>query len=52
MGIGEKIAAARKALKWTQEDLAWKMEVPAWNNAAWLMRYQMVTMLEAFKRLL
>lgn len=26
--------------------------VPAWNNAAWLMRYQMVTMLEAFKRLL
>ena len=27
-------------------------EVPAWNNAAWLMRYQMVTMLEAFKRLL
>lgn len=27
-------------------------EVPAWNNAAWLMRYQMITMLEAFKRLL
>ena len=27
-------------------------EVPEWNNAAWLMRYQMVTMLEAFKRLL
>jgi len=27
-------------------------EVPAWNNAAWLMRYQMMTMLEAFKRLL
>ncbi len=27
-------------------------EVPAWNNAAWLMRYQMVTMVEAFKRLL
>ena len=26
--------------------------VPEWNNAAWLMRYQMVTMLEAFKRLL
>ena len=26
--------------------------VPAWNNAAWLMKYQMVTMLEAFKRLL
>ncbi len=27
-------------------------EVPEWNNAAWLMRYQMITMLEAFKRLL
>ena len=27
-------------------------EVPDWNNAAWLMRYQMITMLEAFKRLL
>ena len=27
-------------------------DVPAWNNAAWLMRYQMVTMLETFKRLL
>ena len=27
-------------------------EVPAWNNAAWLMRYQMITLLEAFKRLL
>ena len=27
-------------------------EVPAWNNAAWLMRYQMMTMLETFKRLL
>ena len=27
-------------------------EVPSWNNAAWLMRYQMITMLEAFKRLL
>ena len=27
-------------------------EVPAWNNAAWLMRYQMITMLETFKRLL
>lgn len=26
--------------------------VPEWNNAAWLLRYQMVTMLEAFKRLL
>ena len=26
--------------------------VPDWNNAAWLLRYQMVTMLEAFKRLL
>ena len=25
---------------------------PAWNNAWWLMRYQMMTMLEAFKRLL
>ena len=27
-------------------------EVPAWNNAAWLLRYQMVTLLETFKRLL
>ena len=27
-------------------------EVPEWNNAAWLLRYQMITMLEAFKRLL
>ena len=27
-------------------------EVPEYNNAAWLLRYQMVTMLEAFKRLL
>ena len=27
-------------------------EVPAWNNAAWLLRYQMMTLLEAFKRLL
>ena len=26
--------------------------VPEWNNAAWLMKYQMITMLEAFKRLL
>ena len=26
--------------------------VPEWNDAAWLLRYQMVTMLEAFKRLL
>ena len=26
--------------------------VPEWNNAAWLMRYQMITMLEVFKRLL
>ena len=26
--------------------------VPEWNDAAWLMKYQMVTMLEAFKRLL
>lgn len=26
--------------------------VPEWNNAAWLLRYQMLTMLEAFKRLL
>lgn len=27
-------------------------ETPAWNNAAWLIRYQMVALLEAFKRLL
>lgn len=26
--------------------------VPEWNNAAWLLRYQMMTMLETFKRLL
>ena len=27
-------------------------KVPEWNDAWWLMRYQMMTMLEAFKRLL
>ena len=27
-------------------------EVPAYNNAAWLLRYQMTSLLEAFKRLL
>ena len=27
-------------------------KVPEWNNAWWLLRYQMNTMLEAFKRLL
>ena len=27
-------------------------EVPAYNNAAWLLRYQIITMLETFKRLL
>ena len=27
-------------------------EVPEYNNAAWLLRYQMMTMLETFKRLL
>ncbi len=27
-------------------------EVPEYNNAAWLLRYQILTMLEAFKRLL
>lgn len=27
-------------------------EVPEYNNAAWLIRYQIITMLEAFKRLL
>ena len=27
-------------------------KVPEWNNAWWLLRYQMITMLEAFKRLL
>ena len=26
--------------------------VPEWNNAAWLLKYQMMTMLEAFKRML
>ena len=26
--------------------------VPAWNNAAWLLRYQMTALPEAFKRLL
>ena len=27
-------------------------KIPEWNDAWWLMRYQMMTMLEAFKRLL
>ena len=27
-------------------------KIPEWNDAWWLMRYQMITMLEAFKRLL
>ena len=27
-------------------------KIPEWNNAWWLLRYQMNTMLEAFKRLL
>ena len=27
-------------------------KVPEWNDAWWLLRYQMMTMLEAFKRLL
>jgi GTP pyrophosphokinase len=27
-------------------------EVPAYKNAAWLLRYQVTTLLEAFKRLL
>jgi len=27
-------------------------KVPEWNNAWWLLRYQMMTMMEAFKRLL
>ena len=26
--------------------------VPAWNNAAWLLKYQMTALLETFKRLL
>ena len=35
MGIGEKIAAARKAKKWTQEDLAWKTQVSVAAVSAW-----------------
>ena len=27
-------------------------KVPEWNDAWWLLRYQMMTMLETFKRLL
>ena len=27
-------------------------KVPEWNNAWWLLRYQLTTMTEAFKRLL
>ena len=26
--------------------------VPAWNNAAWLLRYQMKALMETYKRLL
>lgn len=26
--------------------------IPQWNNAAWLLRYQLRTMLESYKRLL
>jgi len=32
--------------------LAELKRIPEWNDAWWLMRYQMMTMLEAFKRLL
>ena len=27
-------------------------DVPEWNQAAWLLRYQMVSLLETFKRFL
>ncbi len=48
-----------KMAKYTKETdqyypalLAELKKVPEWNNAWWLLRYQMITMLEAFKRLL
>ena len=41
MTMGEKIAAARKAAG-----------LPEYSNAAWLLRYQMITLAETFKRLL
>lgn len=48
-----------KMAKYTKETdqyypalLAELKKVPEWNNAWWLLRYQMITLLEAFKRLL
>ena len=56
MADGFKKAGMIKYVKQTEEYVLPLLdvvrEVPEWNNAAWLMRYQMVTMLEAFKRLL
>lgn len=49
----------RKMIRYAEETdryypalLAELKKIPAWNNAWWLMRYQMMTMLEAFKRIL
>jgi len=48
-----------KMIEYTEETdryypalLAVLKKIPEWNDAWWLMRYQMMTMLEAFKRLL
>ena len=38
--------------KYYPEILEIVKKVPEWNNAWWLLRYQMSTMVEAFKRLL
>ena len=35
MSIGEKIAAARKAKGWSQEDLGWKTNVSAQAVSKW-----------------
>jgi GTP pyrophosphokinase len=46
----------RKYVKQTEQYVLPLLKVvkdtPAWNNAAWLIRYQMVALLETFKRLL
>ena len=35
MSIGEKIAAARKAKGWSQEDLGWKINVSTQAVSKW-----------------
>lgn len=56
MADGFKRSKMEKYVKQTEEYVLPLLDVvknaPEWNNAAWLMRYQMITMLEAFKRLL